>query len=88
MVLCAVKFKIMRKYEYMELTKATAEVGKRYNIDGEYRYVADGDCRSLWGWVDDAPLCQMATCGSCGTKLVSWAKDSECPKCNKTVYLT
>jgi len=72
----------------MELTKSIAKVGKRYNIEGEYRYVADGDSQSLYRWADDSPLCQMTTCGNCNIKLVSWAKDSNCPKCNKTVYLT
>lgn len=85
--MCAVEFRTM-KYKFMELTKSTAKVGKRYNIDGEYRYVADGDLKSLYGWVDDAPLCQMTTCEKCNTKLVSWAKESDCPKCGKPVYLT
>lgn len=72
----------------MELTKADVIIGKRYNIDGEYRYVADGDSQSICGWQKDASLCQYTTCGKCKIKLVSWAKDSNCPKCNKIVYLT
>lgn len=72
----------------MELTKADVKIGKRYNINGEYRFVADGDLQSLYGWVEDAPLSQYTTCGGCNTKLVSWAKDSNCPKCGKRVYLT
>lgn len=85
--MCAVNFGTMN-YKFMELTKSTAKVGKRYNIDGEYKYVADGDSQSLYEWADDAPICQMTTCGKCKTKLVSWAKDCNCPKCGKAVYLT
>jgi len=88
-ILCCMPLNFTKmRYEFMELTKSTAKVGKRYNIDGEYRYVADGDSQSLYGWVSDAPLCQMTTCSGCNTKLVSWAKDSNCPKCGKIVYLT
>lgn len=78
----------MKQYKFMELTKSTAKVGKRYNISGEYRYVADGDSQSFYGWGDTAPLCQMTTCDDCGIKLVSWSKVSNCPKCKSLVYLT
>jgi len=38
-------------------------------------------------WVEDAHLCQFGTC-ECGRKLISWAKDADCPVCGRKVYLS
>lgn len=75
-------------YGFMQLTKSTCRVGKRYNIEGEYWYVAEGLGTIFGDYADDTPLCQMTTCGDCKAKLVSWAKNAHCPKCSKLVYLT
>ena len=72
-------------YKYMELTKATAKVGKRYNIDGQYMYIANEDSVCFF---DDAPVCQECFCGGCGAHITSWSKDAICPKCGKSCYLT
>ena len=37
-------------------------------------------------WVDDAPLCQEGSCGSSGSSVLSWSKNSVCPVCGEAVY--
>ena len=74
----------MKIYEYMELTKGSSIIGKRYNVDHEYHYLAKG----FGNWGEDAQVCQHCICGKCGTSLISWAKNAECPKCGKDCYLT
>ena len=68
----------------MTYKKKDVIMGKRYSIDGEYRYVA----YNYEPWIDDALLCQYTQCSRCKTKLISWAKDARCPKCGKMCYLT
>lgn len=73
-----------KKYQFMELSKSDVEVGKRYNIDGEYRYAARGD----EGWPEESEICQYGNCERCNIKVMSWSKDSVCPKCGRYCYLT
>ena len=66
------------------MKKGEVVIGKRYNIDGEYRHVAKGTS----DWSDDTPLYQYCTCKDCKTKLISWSKNATCPKCGRNCYLT
>lgn len=68
----------------MKLTKGNAKVGKRVRVFGEYRYIANGTD----GYGDDTALHQYTTCEGCNTKLISWSKYADCPKCGKVCYLT
>ena len=52
--------------------------------EGEVLLVADGGS----DWDDDASLCQHGECCDCKVKVISWAKDAECPICGRGLYLT
>lgn len=73
-------------YKYLELKTPEAEemIGKRVNIEGKYYYISD----AYQAWADGSPLCQEGICWNCKTRLISWSKDCECPKCQKQNYLT
>ena len=60
------------------------DIGKRFNIDGEYYYLAEPAYRII----PNGDPHQYCRCGKCGTKLVSWTKLANCPKCKKECYLT
>ena len=39
-------------------------------------------------FVDDHPVCQSGTCGTCNSRVRSVAKNARCPVCSSDVYCT
>ena len=73
----------------MELKKKNTTIGKLYNIDGNF-YLVSKENKLFYDsdFSENAPLCQTGICNNCKAKLISWAKHTICPICEKKCYLT